>query len=46
MEQREFHIKNGILTPKQELEVRAVYAENNALHTQVFALKDEVSEPK
>ena len=46
MEQQEFFIKEAIRTPEMELRVRAVFAENTALHEELTALKGELSELK
>ena len=46
MEQQEFFIKEAIRTPEMELRVRAVFAENTALHEELTALKNENTELK
>ena len=43
MEQWEFLIREAIRSPEMELKVRAVFAENTALHEENSALKDELS---
>ena len=41
METWEFLIKEAVRTPEMELKIRAVFAENTALHEENAALKDE-----
>lgn len=42
MEQWEFLMREAVRTPEMELKVRAVFAENTALHEENAALKDEL----
>ena len=41
MERLDFLLREAIRTPEMELKVRAVFAENTALHEEVSQLKDE-----
>lgn len=43
MEQWEFFIREAINRPEIELKIRAVFAENTALHEEVSTLKDELA---
>lgn len=43
METWEFLIRESVRSPEMELKVRAVFAENTALHEEVSQLKDELS---
>lgn len=46
METREFWLREAVRTPEMELKVRAVFAENTALHEEVSQLKGEMSSLK
>ena len=41
MERLDFLLREAIRSPEMELKVRAVFAENTALHEEVSQLKDE-----
>ena len=43
MERLDFLLREAIRSPEMELKVRAVFAENTALHEENSALKDELS---